>query len=215
MFKSLLKQIMPAATADGERPLTRSTHAAYGNLIERIIGGDAAAEAELVALFKDRIVHIILRITNNTSLVEDFSQDTFLTVIRKIRNGDLKQPESLGFFVASVARNHAIEQMRVIRRRATEDLENAEQVPDPLPNPLEQLQTSEQFDEIREVIGELTPRYKELLLRFYINEEPKETICADLGMSREQFDGVVHRARKRFKALYLKRKEPSEKGRLR
>jgi RNA polymerase sigma-70 factor (ECF subfamily) len=99
-----------------------------------------------------------------------------------------------------------------MRRKATEDLEHAEQVPDPSPSPLEQLQTSEQLSEVREVIGQLRPRYKELLLRFYINEEPKEVICADLGLTREQFDGVVHRARNRFKALYLKRKQHSEKG---
>jgi RNA polymerase sigma-70 factor (ECF subfamily) len=203
----------PQAATEVERPITNaSTPPAYSSLVNRIIDGDAAAEAELVALFKDRIVHIILRIANNTSMVEDFSQDTFCTVIRKIRNGDLKQPESLGFFVASVARNHAIEQMRGLRRRATEDLEHAEQVPDPSPNPLEQLQASEKFDEIREVIQQLRPRYRELLLRFYINEESKESICADLGMTSEQFDGVVHRARKRFKALYLKRKDLSERG---
>jgi RNA polymerase sigma-70 factor (ECF subfamily) len=208
MFKSLLKRMLPPTAAGVERP----THPAYGSLVNRIIDGDAAAEAELVTIFKDRIVHIILRIANNPSTVDDFSQDTFFTIIRKIRNGDLKQPESLGFFVASVARNHALEQMRAMRRKATEDLEHAEQVPDPSPSPLEQLQTSEQLSEVREVIGQLRPRYKELLLRFYINEEPKEVICADLGLTREQFDGVVHRARNRFKALYLKRKQHSEKG---
>lgn len=213
MFKSLLKRMLPPTAAGVERPSAKATtHPAYGSLVSRIIDGDAAAEAELVAIFKDRIAHIILRITNNPSTVDDFSQDTFFTVIRKIRNGDLKQPESLGFFVASVARNHALEQMRAMRRKATEDLEHAEQVPDPSPSPLEQLQTSEELSEIREVIGQLRPRYKELLLRFYINEEPKEVICADLGFTREQFDGVVHRARNRFKTLYLKRKQHSETG---
>ena len=197
MFRSLLKRVSPAAAGDTPD---------YAGLVERIIAHDAAADAELIALFKDRIVHIILRITNNASLVDDFSQDTLMTVLRKIRNGDLKQPDSLGFFVASVARNHALEQLRLLRRRTSEDLEVAGQVPDPSPSPLEQLQTSEEFKEIREVIEELRPRYKQLLLRFYINEEPKDVICDDLGLTSEQFDGVVHRARKRFKTLYLKRK---------
>jgi RNA polymerase sigma-70 factor (ECF subfamily) len=125
----------------------------------------------------------------------------------------VKKPESLGPFVASVARNHAIEQMRVIRRRASEDLEHADQVPDPSPSPLEQLQTSEKNDEIREVIGQLIPRDKVLMLRFYIKEEPKEVICADLGLTSAQFDRVLHRARNRFGALYLKRKA-REKGRI-
>ncbi len=212
MFKSLVKRMLPRA-AEGKRPFTSaSVHPDYGSLVSRIIAGDADAEAELVALFKGRIVHIILRITNNRSLVEDFSQDTFLIAITKIRNGDVKKPESLGSFVASVARNHAIEQMRVIRRRASEGLEHADQVPDPSPSPLEQLQTSEKFGEIREVIGHLRPRDKVLMLRFYINEEPKEVICADLGLTNAQFDRVLHRARNRFGALYLKRKAREKKG---
>jgi RNA polymerase sigma-70 factor (ECF subfamily) len=184
----------------------------YTVLVNRIINGDAAAEEELVALFEEPVFHIIRRITNNTSMAEDFSQDTFLTVIRKIRKGDLRQAESLGSFVAAVARNHTIEQMRVIRRRASEDLEHADQVPDTSPDPLKKLQRSAQIDELRNVMEELIPRYRELLLRFYINEEPKEEICADLDLTSGQFDGVLHRARKRCKAIYLKRKGLAEKS---
>ena len=184
----------------------------YTALVNRIINGDAAAEEELVALFKDPVFHIIRRIANNTSMVEDFSQDTFLTVIRKIRKGDLRQAESLGSFVAAVARNHTIEQMRVLRRRASQDLGHADHVPDTSPDPLKKLQRSAQIDELRDVMAELIPRYRELLLRFYINEEPKEAICADLNLTSEQFDGVLHRARKRCKAIYLKRKEPAERS---
>jgi RNA polymerase sigma-70 factor (ECF subfamily) len=184
----------------------------YTALVNRIINGDAAAEEELVALFEEPVFHIIRRLAGNTSMVEDFSQDTFLTVIRKLRKGDLRQAESLGSFVAAVARNHTIEQMRLIRRRAGEDLGHADQVPDTSPDPLKKLQRSAQINELRDVIKELIPRYRELLLRFYINEEPKEEICADLGLTSEQFNGVLHRARKRCEAMYLKRKGPAEKS---
>jgi RNA polymerase sigma-70 factor, ECF subfamily len=203
MFRSLLKRMSPTTAS-------ASTHPDYASLVKRIIAGDSAAEAELIAIFKDRVSHIIRRIANNASLTEDLSQDTLLTVIKKIRNGDLQQPESLGFFIASVARNHALEQMRAIRRRTSEDLEHAEHVPDPSPNPLEQIQTSEKLKAIREVIDQLIPRDRTLVLRFYINEEPKRVICADLDLTSEQFDRVLHRARKRFKTLYLKQKGISE-----
>jgi RNA polymerase sigma-70 factor, ECF subfamily len=214
MFKSLLKRMSPLTAADVEHPTSGANiHPDYASLVKRIIAGDAAAESELVAHFKDPVLHIVRRNAGNPSLVEDFSQDTFLTVIRKIRNGDLKQPESLGFFIAGVARNHTIEQMRLLRKRAGEDLEHAERLPDLSPNQLDKLETSKGLAEIRELIAELRPRYKELLLRYYINEEPKRAICTDLGLSSEQFDGVLHRARKRLKALYLKRKGLRQKGR--
>ena len=213
MFKPFLKRMLPLTAARGERAdARRDTAVDYGRLVTRIIEGDGGAEAELVDLFEEAVLHIIRRIAKNSSMVEDFSQDTFLLVIRKIRNGDLQQPESLGSFVVNTARFHTIEQLRRLRQRAVnEDLELADEVKDPAPNRLDELQRSEQFHEIRSLIHELRPRYRELLLRFYINEEPKATICLDLQLTSSQFDGVLHRARNRLKALYLERKE-TEKG---
>lgn len=208
MFKSFLKRMLPLAASGVERPLdSASAHTDNSLMVSRIIAGDTAAEEELVDRFNVAVFHIVRSIARNDSLAEDFAQDTLITVIRKIRNGDVEHPESLPSFVAKVARYHAIEQMRRLRRRnLTEDLEQAEQLPDPSPNRLEELQAAEELDEIRDLIQPLRPRYRELLLRFYINEEPKEVICADLGLTAKQFDNVLHRARNSYKALYLKRK---------
>jgi len=214
MLKPFLKRMLPLTAARGDRTSARrDTPVDYGRLVTRIINGDAGAEAELVSLFEDAVIHIIRRIAKNSSMVEDFSQDTFLTVIRKIRNGDVQQPESLGSFIVNTARFHTIEQLRRLGQRAvSEELNQAEEVPDPAPNQLEELQTSEQLHEIRSLVRELRPRYRELLLRFYMNEEPKATICADLRLTSSQFDRVLHRARNRLKTLYLERKG-TEKGR--
>jgi RNA polymerase sigma-70 factor (ECF subfamily) len=213
MLKPFFKRMLPLTGARGDRAdAKRDMSVDYAQLVKRIIDGDAGAEAELVALFEDAVLHIIRRIAKNSSMIEDFSQDTFLLVIRKIRNCDVQQPESLAAFIANTARFHTFEQLRKLKQRAaSEDLENAEHVPDPTPNRLDELQASEQLDEIRSLVRELRPRYRELLLRFYINEEPKMTICADLCLTSSQFDGVLHRARNRLRTLYLARRE-SEKG---
>jgi RNA polymerase sigma-70 factor (ECF subfamily) len=177
----------------------------YGSLVKRIIDGDSAAEAELIAHFKDRVAHIIRRLTNDRSMVDDLWQGTFYIVIKTIRKGELKQPESLGAFVAKVARYHTIEQMREARRKGGEDLEYAEQVPDPSPSQLEQAESAEKLDDLRELIEQLLPRDRELIFRLYIKEEPKKKICADLHLSSDQFDRVLYRAKKRLRVLYLKR----------
>ncbi|MFY9622504.1 MAG: sigma-70 family RNA polymerase sigma factor [Pyrinomonadaceae bacterium] len=205
---SLLKRIFPRAVEAAKRQTVGTrVQPDYVVLVSRILSGDKDAEAELVDCFQGGVFQIILNIVRNPPLAEDLSQDAIITIIRKIRNGDLHHPESLKSFVLSVARYHAIEQMRRIRRRDfNENLEAAEQLPDPAPNQLEELQSSEQLKEICEVMDELTPRYKELLLRFFINEEPKDVICSDLGLTSAQFDGVLHRARKRYKEQYLKGK---------
>jgi RNA polymerase sigma-70 factor (ECF subfamily) len=202
MFKSLINKVLPTSS---------STKKDYVLLVSRIIAGDTEAEAELVKRFESAVLSII-RHDTNSSMIEDFSQDILIIVILKIRNGELKHPESLGSFITSVTKNHVIEQMRRIRRRPSEDLEQAEQVRDTAPTALDQLQRSERRKKIRNLMDKLNPRYRELLLRYYINEEPKEIICADLRMTSKQFDGVLHRARNSYRTIYLEHEGIAEEG---
>src|SRR6185436_5403273 len=44
-------------------------------------------------------------------------------------------------------------------------------------------------------------RDREILVRFYLQEEEKEAICRDLALAPDQFDKVLHRARARLKEL--------------
>ena len=198
MFKSLLKKVLP-------------TQMDYVSLVNRIIAGDREAEAELVKHFQPAVLNIIRQATNS-SMIEDFAQDTLLVVIVKIRNGELNHPERLGAFVVKVAKNRVIEQMRKLRRQSGEDLDLAVQVRDPAPTALDQLQRAERLKKIRNLIDELNPRYRELLLRYYINEEPKEKICAALQMTSKQFDGVIHRARNSYRTIYLEHERIAEAG---
>ena len=46
-----------------------------------------------------------------------------------------------------------------------------------------------------------SPRDREILVRFYLQEEEKDAICRDLGLEADQFDKVLHRARARLKEL--------------
>ena len=174
--------------------------------MRRIIAGDADAEEDLVRRYKDGIAIIIGRIVHNQSATEDLSQDTFRITLEKIRDGDVREPERLSGFISSVARNVAIEYVRRMRRLMNqEEIGNAEQIRDPQPDQLEQLWRKERAAIVRQVIGELkVERDREVLLRYYIAEEDKDRICADLGLTSLQFNSVISRALKRFKELYLK-----------
>lgn len=55
---------------------------------------------------------------------------------------------------------------------------------------------------IRQVLRQLnSERDREVLYRFYIAEEHKEQICADLGLTNLHFNRVLYRARERFREL--------------
>jgi len=128
-------------------------------------------------------------------------------VIEKLRRGELREPAKLPGFLAQIARSLTIEHYRKIQRRKTEaDSDAIAEVEASGSGPLSELMTREDAGLVRQVIQELgTERDRDILLRFYIAEEDKERIKQDLGLSSLQFNRVLHRARERYRDLYLQR----------
>jgi RNA polymerase sigma-70 factor (ECF subfamily) len=177
------------------------------DLVNRILAGDQSAEEELVQHYSRGVSFIINRATRNRSVTEDLSQETFRILLEKIRQGSVREPEKLPGFISSLARNLAIDYFR--RKPDPErqiSIKSAEQFLDPAPSPLDQLLQKEKAEIARQVLKELSSdRDREILSRFYIAEEDKEQICADLGLTSLQFNQVLYRARQRYKERYEKR----------
>ena len=58
---------------------------------------------------------------------------------------------------------------------------------------------------VRKIIDELgIQRDRDVLFRYYILEEDKDKVCADLRLSKDQFSRIIFRARKRYKELHKK-----------
>lgn len=155
-----------------------------------------------------RAVALILdRHTNGRPEAEDLFQDTFRVALEKLRRGELREPEKLPGFLAGIARSLAIEHYRKATRRKTDpDSEALLGVPASDTGQLGQLLERENAGLARQVIRELgTARDREILLRFYIAEEDKDRIAADYGLTSLQFNRVLHRARQRYREIYLER----------
>lgn len=127
----------------------------------------------------------------------------------------MREPEKLPGYVAHLARNLAIEHYRKAARRRTDPAP-----PEDLDRPtsggaLDDLLAAENAALARAVIGELgTARDREVLLRFYLGDEDRDRLCRDLDLSSVQFHRVLHRARQRYKDLYLARVETGRGSRV-
>jgi RNA polymerase sigma-70 factor, ECF subfamily len=177
------------------------------NLVRRIVAGDQQAEVELVEHYSRGVMFIIRRELGGASVVDDLCQQTFRIALEKIRHGDLCEPEKLSGFMCGIARNLVIDHFR--RRAREESLTEIEEVA-PLahtaPNQFDELLLKEKSALVRKVITELpSDRDRQILFRFYIAEEEKERICADLGLTGLHFNRVLFRARERYRELYEKR----------
>jgi RNA polymerase sigma-70 factor, ECF subfamily len=168
------------------------------DLVSRIRRGDQQAEAQLVERYSRAVMIIIRRDVSDAASVDDLHQETLWIVLKKIRRGDVREPERLSGFVCSVARNLVIKHFRDAVRQ-----EEAMFLTHPAPDPLEELVQKEEADLIRQILKEMpNERDSQVLFRFYIAEDDKEQICADLGLTSLRLNLVLHRARERYRELY-------------
>jgi RNA polymerase sigma-70 factor (ECF subfamily) len=180
-------------------------------IARRIHSGDADAERELVERYSQGLLYHLRRITRDSFLADDLHQETFRVVLPRLRSGDLEQPEKLAGFILRTGRNLALGNTRRHARRGDyAPSEPPAEPPDPAPGQLDHVLRREAAEAVQHLIAELpAERDREILLRFHVAEEEKETICTELGLTSLQFNVVLFRARQRFKELV----ERSRQGR--
>jgi RNA polymerase sigma-70 factor, ECF subfamily len=185
-------------------PLAINSTDAGADLVSRIRAGDQQAEAELVERYSRGIMIIIRRDVGDASVADDLYQEAFRIALEKIRRGEVREPEKLSGFVSGVAKNLVIDYFRrAARQEGVREVEEATSLPDPAPDQLEALLRKEQADIVRQVLKEMrNERDIQILFRFYLAEDKKEQICADLGLTSLHFNRVLHRARERYLELY-------------
>jgi RNA polymerase sigma-70 factor, ECF subfamily len=174
------------------------------DLAARIAGGDATAERDLVELYSRPLLQMLLRLTRDAALSEDFHQDTFRIVIARLRRSSLSEPDKLLRFVLRTGRNLALD----YRRRQTRHREGPspeESLPDPAQGQLDRMLQHEEAATVHRLLSEIVPdRYRQILQRFYLAGEDKDRICADLGLGDLHFNRVLFRARRRLRELALR-----------
>src|ERR1051325_5754994 len=95
--------------------------------------GDKRAFVEIVARHQAMVCGIALGILGDFAASEDAGQEAFLTAWRKIQ--ELRDPERLRPWLAQIARNAALAQLR--RHRGHASLDEVNEYPDAAANPSE------------------------------------------------------------------------------
>jgi RNA polymerase sigma-70 factor (ECF subfamily) len=178
-------------------------------IVRRIQAGDPAAENELVDRFSRGLLLMLRRLVQNPALADDLHQETFALVLAKIRRGEVREPEKLAGFLRSTARNLFIaDRRKEARYRAFDEGEEDGLQPVPAltgsdPAPLERVLAEEEARQVQRVLAELRfDRDRQLLLRFYLSDDSKEEICADLEIEPQRFHKVLFHARERLRELW-------------
>lgn len=169
------------------------------DLVVRVQQGDRQAERQLVEQYHSGLL-LILRRQSKSDIAQEVAQETWRIVIEKIRQAELRDPEKLGAFIAQIGRN----QLTMYYRRERNAGADSDQIPEQESDscPVEILEQADARRIARHLLDSLsTSRDREILQRYYLDEEEKNSICEDLELTDLHFNRVIHRAKQRLRLL--------------
>ena len=202
-----------AGTFAESKPADASLNEAnWTELVDNIRSGDPAAMEELYRLFYGGVRFYLCRRLGLQEL-DDKIHDTFVIVVQAIRRGELRDPDRLMGYVRTVVRRQVaahIDQV-VHNRRETMELEDGVRLADVRNNPEQIAIVDEEADLMVQVLRTISRRDREILVRFYLQEQSQERICEEMGLSETQFRLLKSRAKQRFGVLGKERLHKDKK----
>ena len=167
-------------------------------IVANIRRGDRLMEAVFFQRYYAGVKRHLARYIHNTSHAEDIAHDALLTVLLRLRNKSIEQPQFLDRFVYQTAK---FSYYSWLRRPA-----NQPGLFEPLAEHQDPMDTEQQFLRAEQrrlllvLIGTLrVERDREILRRAYIHDETKLATCEALALTTSHFDRIIFRARERLK----------------
>jgi RNA polymerase sigma-70 factor, ECF subfamily len=198
----------PGAGEGGEYHDLRSY--IWTQLVARLQNGDPKAMEELYAMFSNGVRYYLCRQLGPEEL-EDRLHDAFLIVVDSIRAGELRDPRRLMGFIRTVVKRMvaATIDKQITARRERIDEDKTSNVSDKRVTPEGALLFQQQTNIVRDVLREMSERDRQILTRFYVDEQTPGQICQEMGLTMTQFRLLKSRAKNRFGELGKKKVQKS------
>jgi RNA polymerase sigma-70 factor, ECF subfamily len=178
----------------------------WADVVERIRQGDPSGMEDLYQVFSKGVRFFLYRQLGPRDL-DDKVHDVFVIVAQAIRRGDLRDPERLMGYVRTVVRRQVAGHIEdaVQERRYHVDIDGTFVLADHHPDPERDAIENENELVARRVLNSIGKRDREVLVRFYLDEQSPEVICRDMGLTETQFRLIKSRAKARFGELGKRR----------
>ncbi len=175
--------------------------------VDRLIAGDPDTERHFVRYFGDLLTMKLRSRLRSPALVEDARQETFRRVLTTLKEkGGLASAESLGAFVNGVCNNVLFETYRA-GSRADQLPEHHDPVDEERPSAESGLMVEQDRARVQRALLGLPDKERELLRWLFFEERDKDEICRELGVDRNYLRVLLHRAKGRFREMYVREQE--------
>jgi RNA polymerase sigma-70 factor (ECF subfamily) len=148
------------------------------------------------------LLSLIRAKTRDEQVARDILNQALVTALEHLAANRLTDTSQIAAYVYQVAMNHYRNHRRKMdeRRDRRADSSALEEIADE--GCESQLDQPRLVAAARSLLSSLpTTRDREIIMRFYLNEEDKPSICRSLGLNPLQFDKVLFRARQRMRTV--------------
>ncbi len=169
-------------------------------LVKRARQGDEKAYAKLMGIYKDAIYYMLLKMVSNPSDADDLTIEAFG---KAFRNLDLYTPTyAFSTWLFRIATNNCIDFIRkkktapsAIDQQQDEKEDPASTLQSDTPDPEEEMIRSQKNKELRHVVSQLKPKYRELIELRYFREYSYEEIAKELNIPLGTVKAQIFRAK--------------------
>ena len=193
----------------GRRFLTPVDFYAFdAEYVRRLCAGEAEVEEHFSLYFEDRLRLKLRSARYDRTENADIIQDTFVRALEKLRNGELRQPQSLGAFVFAICKNICLERSRPRKLEPLSD----DYAPASTDDAERDLLETERARALRRAVSQLPAKDRRLLIAYFFEERPKAAICKELGVTPGYLRVCLHRAKKALKRRFLQKFDEKQKS---
>ncbi|MGB9458082.1 MAG: sigma-70 family RNA polymerase sigma factor [Bryobacteraceae bacterium] len=172
--------------------------------VDRLTRGDPDTELHFSSYF-GRLLAAKLRVRRIApQMAEDVRQETFLRVLRTLRQGEgVTQPAAFGAFVSAVCNNVLLETINKEARHPA--------IPENAPEPADEridldasLITEQRKRAVARILDSLPAKDREVLRLVFLEEADRQEVSRRLGVSAEYLRVLLHRAKSRFEEEFTR-----------
>jgi RNA polymerase sigma-70 factor (ECF subfamily) len=163
-------------------------------------------KADVEALIKKEYAGLrllIFRRARDIDVASDLLNEAICTTWQKWLDGRIERPEQIAGYVFQVAMNLLRNHRRTMAERPNRRAEAKALDELPMDDSSERRGIEERITaRVKLLLRSMgSQRDRTILVRFYLDEEDRGSICRDMGLTPAQFARVIHRARGRLREL--------------
>lgn len=184
------------------------------DLVDRAVGGDEKAYAQLLQRYRRAVYHMILKMVRNVDDAEDLTIEAFGKAFRSLHR--FKKDFTFSTWLFRIATNNSIDFIRK-KKLNTLSIDHAftdddghsvsMSIQDVNLNPQDEAIKSQKEEIIRMVVGMLPAKYQKLVKLRYFQELSYEEIAEEIDAPLGTVKAQLHRARELMYDLVKNKKD--------